>query len=65
VRVVGPPAHLDPEGQQTIGLKPRIALLQAPEALHHEAGADHQHDGKGDLGHHQRVAQAMVPGATR
>ena len=39
-----------------------VYTTQMREAAHHEAGANQQHHGERDLGHHQDFAQTSAAG---
>ena len=59
-------AHREIYDQQSLGTKARVDVEKAHEAARHQSGADDEHDGEGDLGHDERVAQSLTktPGET-
>ena len=53
------------ERQQTFGIAAQVVALDAKKAVHHQSGADQQHQRQADLRGHQRAAQPLLRQALR
>ena len=51
------PGHGGPERQHALVLEPRLHLLQADEAAHHQPRSDEQDERQRDLSHHEGIPQ--------
>ncbi len=57
--------EIDSHGENVLRIKSRIHLVQVDKASNHQARADQQDKGNGDLGHNERIPRKLPAGRRR